>query len=61
MRKGGIVHGVNLLQFLIASNHLSSDPVEHAKLASHPDARGQALLQERRHEQAAQRRRFAVR
>jgi hypothetical protein len=34
-----MVHGASLLQFLIVSNQLSSDPVEHAKLASHPGAR----------------------
>jgi hypothetical protein len=34
IRKGGIVHGTSLLQFLIASNQLSCDPVEPAKLAS---------------------------
>jgi hypothetical protein len=31
IRKGGIVHGASLLQFLIVSKKLSSDPVEHAK------------------------------
>jgi hypothetical protein len=35
IRKGGVVHGSSLLQFLIVSNELSSDPSEHAKLASH--------------------------
>jgi hypothetical protein len=57
-----IVHDASLLQFLIVSNQLSPDPVEPADLAlSDSDAWGQALLQEPRHEQAAQRRRFAVR
>jgi hypothetical protein len=32
-REGGIVHGASLLQFLIVSNQLSFDTVEHAKLA----------------------------
>jgi hypothetical protein len=50
IRKGGIVHGASLLQFLIVSNQLSSDAVEHAKLASHRDARGQHRhLHERPH------------
>jgi hypothetical protein len=40
IRKGGIVHGASLLQFLIVGNQLSSELVEPAKLASHPDARG---------------------
>ena len=34
VRKSGIVHGASLTRFLIVSNHLSSDLVEHAKLAS---------------------------
>jgi hypothetical protein len=36
IRKGGIVHGASLPQFLLVSNQLSSDPSEHAKSASHP-------------------------
>jgi hypothetical protein len=33
IRKGGIVHGASLVQFLLLSNQLSSDPVEPARLA----------------------------
>jgi hypothetical protein len=51
IRKGGIVHGASLLKFLIVSNQLSPEPRRARRpRASHSDACGQALLQERRHE-----------
>jgi hypothetical protein len=57
IRKGGIVHGAGLLQFLLISNQLSSDPVEIAELASHSDAGGQHRgLHERPHGEPAGRR-----
>jgi hypothetical protein len=56
--EGREVHGASSLQFLIVSNQLSPEPRRARRpRASHSDARGQAVLQER-HEQAAQRRRL---
>jgi hypothetical protein len=41
IRKGGIVRGASLIEFLIVSNQNVVRPAECAKLTSHPDDRGQ--------------------